>query len=67
MPTIDPYQLGIFERLEKHPETYEDWELIWLMERYEGRSPKGRNARIPAQAFLILEQRRSDDYTKEKE
>lgn len=62
----DPFTLGIFERLEKYPESYTDEELRDLTTHYEGQNPKGRNARIPVMAFLILEEREKNNYTKEE-
>lgn len=67
--SVDPTTLGIFERLDKYPDSYTDEDLLDLLTRYEGQTLKGRNATIPIKAFLILEERekaRSDDYTKEE-
>jgi hypothetical protein len=64
--TIDPLSLGVFERLEKYPDSYTDEQLRELTSHYEGQHPRGRNARIPAMAFLILEEREKNRYTKEE-
>jgi hypothetical protein len=53
----DPASLGIFERLDKHPETFSDEDLKDLTERYEGQILKGKNAQIPIKAALILDNR----------
>lgn len=54
-----PENLGIFERLERYPDSFSDDDLRDLMERYEGQTLKGRNATIPHRAFVILESRHS--------
>jgi hypothetical protein len=52
-------ELGIFERLEKRPDSFTDEQLEMLLRVYSHSPAKGRNAQIPAKAFLILEKRKS--------
>lgn len=63
---IDPLSLGVFERLEKYPDSYTDEQLRDLACHYEGQNPRGRNARIPYMAGLILDEREKNRYTKEE-
>jgi len=55
----------IYERLSHSPDLFTDDELRWLMRMYEGRKPKGRNAQIPAKAYLIWEKRHPSPTGKE--
>lgn len=48
--------LPLLERLDKYPETVPDDHLHMLMQNTNGR---GRNAQIPAKAFLIWDKRHS--------
>ncbi len=48
----------IYNRLRNSPSSFTDQELRWIMRMYEGRQPRGRNAQLPAMAFLVLESRR---------
>lgn len=55
-----PHQdLNIHERLEKFPDDFTTEELEMLLRVYSHSPAKGRNAQIPARAFLILEKRRN--------
>ncbi len=49
----------IYERLRSSPASFTDQELRWIMKMFEGRRPRGRNAQLPAMAFMILESRRT--------
>lgn len=66
---VDPTQLSIYERLTQYPDSYTDEDLREMTTWYEDGKAKGRNARFPIMAFLILEEReraRGDEYAKEK-
>lgn len=48
----------IVDRLERYPDSFTTEELEFLLKVYSHSPAKGRNAQIPAKAFLILEGRK---------
>lgn len=64
---VDPTILSIHERLAKYPDSYTDEELREIMEWYVDRPTRGLWGRFPVMAFLILEEREKNNYTKEEE
>lgn len=64
---VDPTSLTIYERLTKYPDSYTDEELRYIIEWYsENDNRSGLWGRFPVMAFLILEEREKNNYTKEE-
>lgn len=59
LPPNQYNDMGIFERLDHYPESFTDDELNMILRVYSHSPAKGRNAQIPAKAFLILEKRKA--------